>query len=160
MDDSEVYEDAQSKVDLYSKSNTASLYQEAQSKLNITSKRNKRKSDSSIYQDAQSRITNNSRINSHKNSFSKISVGKDNNKDFLKINNIYKMENNQENLLSRNLKLKNEDDGNDNNDNISDIDNNENNLDNNEEKNKKNTTIFEGDSNNGGCCNIPKCQIF
>ena len=40
MVDSEVYEDAQSKIDIQSKTNTFSLYQEAQSKINNYSKKN------------------------------------------------------------------------------------------------------------------------
>ena len=113
MVDSELYEDAQSKIGFYSKSNSMSMYQDAQSKINNYSKKiTSKRSESSIYQDAQSRITNNSRISSnrHKNSISKISSGKNNivNKnDFLKINNIYKddkLENNEEEKIkSRNL---------------------------------------------------------
>ena len=91
MVDSELYEDAQSKIDFHSKSNSMSMYQDAQSKINNYSKKiTSKRSESSIYQDAQSRITNNSRIssNKHKNSISKISSGKNNivNKnDFSKI---------------------------------------------------------------------------
>ena len=63
--DSEVYEDALSKLDVQSKTNiNGSLYQDAQSKLgNNSSKRNKtKKSESSVYEDAQSKLTSNSII--------------------------------------------------------------------------------------------------
>ena len=171
MVDSELYEDAQSKVDLRSKSNTISIYQDAQSKINNLSKKNiTKRSDSSIYQDAQSHITNNSRINSHKNSFSKISQGKNEfeyKKDFLNVNNIYKGDNidknEEENNIRSNKRYENEEINDD--------------INNNEEKKsislyeelrgeengkiEKEGTIFEGIAKKGGeCCNLPKCFIF
>ena len=176
MVDSELYEDAQSKIDFHSKSNSMSMYQDAQSKINNYSKKiTSKRSESSIYQDAQSRITNNSRISSnrHKNSISKISSGKNNivNKnDFLKINNIYKddkLENNEEEKIkSRNLiaqkkyeEDKIEDINNNNEDNKSEIlyevENDEK-----KEESGKTLTIFEGMTKKGECCNLPKCFIF
>ena len=163
MVDSEVYEDAQSKIDVQSKTNTFSIYQDAQSKMNNYSKKNMTKrSESSIYQDAQSKITNNSGINirNQKNSTSKISKG---------INNIYKrdiIENNDEDkILSRNLKNEKKYQE----DEIKDINNNEDKKSNelyedpnseiNEEIHKA-PTIFEGIQKKGDCCNLPKCIIF
>ena len=176
MVDSELYEDAQSKIDFHSKSNSMSMYQDAQSKINNYSKKiTSKRSESSIYQDAQSRITNNSRISSnrHKNSISKISSGKNNivNKnDFLKINNIYKddkLENNEEEKIkSRNLiaqkkyeEDKIEDINNNNEDNKSEILYE---VENDEKKEEagKTLTIFEGMTKKGECCNLPKCFIF
>ena len=174
MVDSELYEDAQSKIESRSKSNTVSIYQDAQSKLKNYNKNSKqfltKKSDSSVYQDAQSHITNNSRLNAPKNSTSKINQGKNEIKyknDFLKVKNIYKSENminneeEEEKYLGRNRRYENYED---------EIDNNE------EMKSgsiyeepkggesgeiEKKATIFEGITKKGGeCCNLPKCYIF
>ena len=162
MVESELYEDAQSKIDIQSKTNTFSLYQDAQSKINNYSKKNMTKrSESSIYQDAQSKITNNSGINLHTNkNSSKISKG---------INNIYKrdiIENNDEDkILSRNLKYEKKYEE----DEVKDINNNEDKKSNElyEEPNseingeiQKTPTIFEGIQKKGDCCNLPKCLIF
>ena len=174
MEDSEIYEDAQSKVDLQSKSNVFYSCHDSQSRINNISKNNiSKKNDSSIYQDAQSKITNISGNIIKKNSFSKVSEGKnelENKKNYLMINNIYKSnkleENEDENFKSRNIQLVKKDDGEKN----DEIDNN------NEDDNSgslyeepkggesedfdKKSTIFEGITKNGECCNLPKCFIF
>ena len=170
MVDSEIYEDAQSKIDLQSKSNRLSSFQEVQSRL---TKIRSRKSDSSVYQDAQSRITYNSNINSsniRKKSFPKIKTEKNEieyKNEYLKSNNIYKMESNEEPIFpSRNIKIEKkykEDEVNDE-------------TNNNEDKKSeslyedafggpteeigKTHTIFEGLTRKGDCCNLPKCIIF
>ncbi len=176
MVDSEVYEDAQSKIDIQSKTNTFSLYQEAQSKINNYSKKNMTKrSESSVYQDAQSKITNNSGINmyTHKNSISKMSKGKKDSfeikNDSVKINNIYKrdiIENNDEDkIFSGNLKYEKKYEE----DKVKEINDKEDNKSNelyeepNSEMNgeiEKTPTIFEGIQKKGDCCNLPKCIIF
>ena len=172
MVESELYEDAQSKIEIQSKSNNLSSFQEVPSKF--TSKMRSRKSDSSIYQDAQSKITYNSNINNshiHKNSISKINKDKNNEvefkNDFLKLNNIYKLESNEElKTPSRNIKIEKkykEDEIN------NDINNNEDKKSDslyeepfggqNEEIGKTHT-VFEGMTRKGDCCNLPKCIIF
>ena len=172
MVDSELYEDAQSKIEIQSKSNHLSSFQEVQSKF--TNRMRTRKSESSIYQDAQSKITNNSNINSshlHKNSIS--NINKDANKevefknDFLKVNNIYKLESNEElKIPSRNIKVEKKykedeinDDINNKEDKKNDSLNEEPSGDQNEEI-EKTHTIFEGMTRKGDCCNLPKCNIF
>ena len=172
MVDSELYEDAQSKIESRSKSNTVSIYQDAQSKLNNRSKKIlTKRSDSSVYQDAQSHITNNSAINAPKNSTARINQGNNQieyKKDFLKLNNIYKSENmidnEEEKYMGRNERYES-------------FENNEEEINNNEEKKsgslyeepkggesgeiEKKATIFEGVTKKGGeCCNLPKCNIF
>ena len=175
MVDSELYEDALSKIDLRSRSNTFSIYQDAQSKINNYSKKSfTKKSESSVYQDAQSHITNNSGIHTHKNSFSKISQGKneieENKKDFLNLNNlnnIYKVDNiennKKEKLRNRNKSFQN-----------NEINNDLNGFEEGKSEglyeepkgeeiggNEKKATIFEGVTQKGGeCCNLPKCFIF
>ena len=171
MVDSELYEDAQSKIESRSKSNTVSIYQDAQSKLNNRSKKIlTKRSDSSVYQDAQSHITNNSAINA-KNSSARINQGNNQieyKKDFLKVKNIYKSENmidnEEEKYMGRNERYES-------------FENNEEEINNNEEKKsgslyeepkggesgeiEKKATIFEGVTKKGGeCCNLPKCNIF
>ena len=171
MVDSELYEDAQSKIESRSKSNTVSIYQDAQSKLNNRSKKIlTKRSDSSVYQDAQSHITNNSAINA-KNSSARINQGNNQieyKKDFLKVKNIYKSENmidnEEEKYMGRNERYES-------------FENNEEEVNNNEEKKsgslyeepkggesgeiEKKATIFEGVTKKGGeCCNLPKCYIF
>ena len=163
MEDSEIYEDAQSKIEIQSKSKTCSIYQDAQSKLiNSNSKRNKsKKSESSVYEDAQSKITSNSIVYCHKKSLSKaskdnIEIENKNKNNFVYNKNIYKSENVKNNvdkkLISRN------------------------NINNNKEKNSqslyeepkgseneetyKEQTLFEGSNRRGDCCNLPKCFIF
>ena len=151
--DSEVYEDALSKLDVQSKTNiNGSLYQDAQSKLgNNSSKRNKtKKSESSVYEDAQSKLTSNSII------YCKGKNAIPNKNNFVYNKNIYKSENIKNNvdkkLISRN------------------------NINNNKEKNSqslyeepkgseneetyKEQTLFEGSNKRGDCCNLPKCFIF
>ena len=178
MVDSELYEDAQSKVDLQSKSNTFSMPQDSQRGLknyfkNYSKRHLSKKSDSSIYQDAQSKITNNSGIYTHKNSFSKISEGKkeiENKKDFFKIKNIYKsnhLKNNEsEKYLKDNIKIEKEQENNEINNNINYYEEKkteslyeEPNGAENDDSEKK-TTIFEGVTKKGDCCNLPKCFLF
>ena len=133
-----------------------------------------RKSDSYIYQDAQSKITNNSNINSsrfHKKSFSNVNKDKNNEvefkNDFLKVNNIYKLESNEEiKISSRNIKVEKKykedeinDETNNNEDKKSESIYEEPSGGQNEEIGKTHT-IFEGMTRKGDCCNLPKCYIF
>ena len=172
MVDSELYEDAQSKIEIQSKSNNLSSFQEVQSKF--TNRMRTRKSDSSVYQDAQSKITNNSNINSsrlHKKSLSNINKDKYNEvefkNDYLKLNNIYKLESNEEpKISSRNIKVEKKYKEDEINDETNNIENKKSESlyeepsgSQNEEIGKTNT-IFEGMTRKGDCCNLPKCIIF
>ena len=167
--DSEVYEDALSKLDVQSKTNiNGSLYQDAQSKLgNNSSKRNKtKKSESSVYEDAQSKLTSNSIIYCK----GKNAIPKKNN--FVYNKNIYKSENiknnNDKKYISRNTQSKKGKE------NTNEIFNNDDDN-NNEIKSQslceepeetengiigKVQTLFEGSNKRGDCCNLPKCFIF
>ena len=167
--DSEVYEDALSKLDVQSKTNiNGSLYQDAQSKFgNNSSKRNKtKKSESSVYEDAQSKLTSNSIIYCK----GKNAIPKKNN--FVYNKNIYKSENIKNNsdkkYISRNTQSKKGKE------NTNEIFNNDDDN-NNEIKSQslyeepketengiigKVQTLFEGSNKRGDCCNLPKCFIF
>ena len=171
--DSEVYEDALSKLDVQSKTNiNGSLYQDAQSKLgNNSSKRNKtKKSESSVYEDAQSKLTSNSII------YCKGKNAIPNKNNFVYNKNIYKSENiknnNDKKYISRNTQSKKGKENIDiNNDEIYNNDNNNNNDIKSqslyeEPKETENgiidkvQTLFEGSNKRGDCCNLPKCFIF
>ena len=173
--DSEIYEDAESKIlkTQQSQNNTFSVYQDAQSKKNDISKwLNSKRKESSVYQDAQSKITNLSAqekiTNKFKNSSPKINQEKNLiqlKNEFLQKNNISNDEYNKEinnysnngikddkinNIFFEN-KNENEDKENESESVYSDLESGR--------KNKE-MTIFEGASNKGGCCNLPKCFIF
>ena len=175
MADSDIYEDACSKIAEASKNNTQSFYQDAQSKSNPISKRNENKeNESSIYQDAQSKIASNS---GQHNNISKADQERDDielKKEFLKKNEIsyhkYDEEEKNTNIVRQkeNKEFFNE---------YNDIYNKYNEEEYNEANNEDNKSesyysepnannivkseiIFEGESKKGGCCNIPKCIIF
>ncbi len=179
MVESEIYEDADSKV-LSPSKNPFSIYQDSKDKINNNFskiKNNKENESSSIYQDAQSRVTNNSGQKNNNNYNQMPKKGRERNlielkKEFLQKNNIFNDEKEEES----NQKNKN------NNNNVkeeiiydnNDIYNNNNNSnDNNKDQESeseyyepeasnivKNPTIFEGATQKGGCCNLPKCFIF
>ena len=177
MVESEIYEDADSKVMEPSK-NIFSMYQDSQNKINNSSKKkvNKENESSSIYQDAQSKITNNSgqkNNNNYNNKLSKLDKERnllDLKKGFLQKYNMLNDEHEEEKNIKNNLKEEIIYD------NIEIYNNNlnkENINDNNEDKENeseyyepeasnfvKNPTIFEGASQKGDCCNLPKCLIF
>ena len=158
MVESENYEDADSYVREYSNNNIFSNYKGSQDIVNnLPNKRMSKGNESSVYQDAQSRVTNNSQQkNNFKNSFSNINQERNDielKKEFLNQNNmIYNDENN--------IRLK------ENYDNEDNINNNGNNVNKSEYSEPeggeifKNKTLFEGSSQRGGCCNMPKCLIF
>ena len=166
MSESEIYEDAQSKIISRSKNNTFSNYQESYKEPNkLSNKMISKGNESSIYQDAQSKITNNSCYNyNYKNSF----IKKNNERsdielknEFLKNNNMYI---NEKNVEINNFKNLNEKENYEKED---DIYNNENDKGDKSEYSEpdggnifRNETLFEGSSQKGGCCNLPKCFIF
>ena len=189
MSESEVYEDAQSKIvdgsKFYSVSNyqdaqskivdgsklySVSNYQDAQSRINNISKKeiSKGNNESSFYQDAQSKITINTGQNK-KNSFSNKNLERnesDLKKEFIK-HNIYNDEINENKYVINLREKENYQMENFENENIE----KENNQKENEEEEEseysepeidssKNKTMFEGASQKGGCCNLPKCFIF
>jgi len=189
MSESEIYEDAQSKIVDGSKFNdvsnyqdaqsrivdgskyySVSNYQDAQSRINNISKKDisKGNNESSIYQDAQSKITINTGQNK-KNSFSNMNLERNESelkKEFIK-HNIYNdeiNENNYANNLREKESYKKENYEREN----FEKENYE--KENNKEEESeyyepdidstKNKTMFEGASQKGGCCNLPKCFIF
>ena len=174
MDESEVYEDADSKIAEPSKNNAYSNYQDAQSKIRNSSKKKQRKENesSSIYQDAQSKITNNSgQNNAHINSFSPknqrknmINLKKENFKKNNDLNGEYEEEinidsNKKQNEENENYFINNINNNNEDNENIDKVNKSEyseplaENI-------IKTQTLFEGESQRGGCCNLPKCIII
>ena len=184
MSESEIYEDAQSKIvdgsKFYNVSNyldaqsrivdgskyySVSNYQDAQSRINNISKKDisKDNNESSFYQDAQSKITINTGQNK-KNSFSNMNLERNESelkKEYLK-HNIYNDEIN-ENKNVNNLREK-EDYKIENyeKENIEKENNDEEESEYSEPEidSSKNKTMFEGASQKGGCCNLPKCFIF
>ena len=177
MAESEIYEDAESKV-LDPSKNTHSLYQDAQSKINNLTKRKTSKGNesSSIYQDAQSKIVNNSpnKQNKYNNPFPK--AGRERNdielkKEFIKNNLSYdeyeeEINNNNNNLKEKEIKYNHIDIYN-NNDNKENINYNNEDKENQSEYYEpeasnyvKNPTLFEGASQKSECCNLPKCVVF
>ena len=155
MSESEIYEDAQSKIVDGSKFYNVSNYQDAQSRINNISKKDisKDNNESSFYQDAQSKITINTGQNK-KNSFSNMNLERNESelkKEFIK-HNIYNDEIN-ENKNVNNLREK---------ENIEKENNDEEESEYSEPEidSSKNKTMFEGASEKGGCCNLPKCFIF
>ena len=150
-------------------------YQDAQSRINNISKRDisKGNNESSIYQDAQSKITINTGQNK-KNSFSNINLERNESelkKEFIK-HNIYNDEIN-ENKYDNNLREKdnykieyykkeNFEKENYEKENFEKENNDEEESEYSEPEidSSKNKTMFEGASEKGGCCNLPKCFIF
>ena len=163
MAESESYEDADSNINDHLKITDFQKYQNFQGGGNFSKERiSKGNESSSIYQDARSRVTNNSPDKNINN----ISPYEGNEReDYLRQNKMNNDENNfreKENYYMENNFYDNKN----NNDNYYNYDNN----DDDEEKSEysepeggsfpKNTTLFEGASQRGGCCNMPKCIIF
>ena len=165
--ESEKYEDANSKF-IDSKNNTFSQYQEGQSRMNnsprgaLQSKGN----ESSIYQDAKSKMSNNSGYNKANN------IIQEKNANQLKKEFLQKIDMQNEEEINTNKKLNNLNNG----IKIEKANNNDSSGENNNEDKQnesqsvysepeegnivKEMTLFEGASNKGGCCNLPKCFIF
>ena len=175
MDDSDVYEDADSKVEPYNNNeNILPVYQDEQNKNNNPSKMmiNKEK-ESSMYNDAQSKISNNSNQNKYYgNSFSKMKKEKKEfelNNKFLNRNNILNNEYEEE-INTNKFQFKNEKkEYNNENDNIINYNNNNEKYENESHYsdpeagngNMNNSqTLFENTTQKGGCCNLPKCLLF
>ena len=159
MAESESYEDADSNIYDHQKFTDIQKYQNFQGGGNFAKKRNSKENESSsIYQDARSRVTNNSNNSPDKN-VNNISPYEKNEGqlklDYLTQNKMY----NDENNFRENENYYKENNFND--------DNNNNDDEGQSEYSEpeggitpKNLTLFEGASQRGGCCNLPKCLIF
>ena len=163
MVESESYEDADSNIHEQQKFTDIQRYQNFQGGGNFTNRRSSKGNiSSSIYLDARSKVTNNS-LDKNVHNIS----GYENNERQLKLN--YLRQNNMYNDNNNKLR-ENENYEKENNSyhDRNDYDNN----DNNDEEGKSeysepeggnfpnNKTLFEGASQRGGCCNLPKCLIF
>ena len=158
---------------MLSKGNESSIYQDAQSKINSHSKKIYSKgNESSVYDDAQSQISNKLEQNNNNNN-PNIKNNKELNlfelkKEFLDRNISSKVQYEEE--INTNTKLMNKEKNESNN--INSRNNNNENFENEDKENEsrysepeagnidKNQTLFEGASQKGGCCNLPKCIIF
>ena len=162
MAESESYEDADSNIYEHQKLTDIQKYQNFQGGGNLTKRRNSKGNESSsIYQDALSRVTNNSpdkivnNISPYEKNEEQLKL------DYLRQNKMYNDENNfreKENYYKEN-NFDNDKNDNDNYDNNDD----EGNSEYSEPEGgitPKNLTLFEGASQRGGCCNLPKCLIF
>ena len=164
MAESESYEDADSNIYDNKKLTDIQKYQNFQGGGNFTKRRSSKGNESSsIYQDARSRVTNNS-PDKIVNNISPYEKNEEQFKfDYLRQN---KMNNDENNFRENENYYKKNNFYYDKNDNDND------NYDNNDDEGKseysepeggitpKNLTLFEGDSQRGGCCNLPKCLIF
>ena len=164
MAESESYEDADSNIYDNKKLTDIQKYQNFQGGGNFTKRRSSKGNESSsIYQDARSRVTNNS-PDKIVNNISPYEKNEEQFKfDYLRQN---KMNNDENNFRENENYYKKNNFYYDKNDNDNDND------DNNDDEGKseysepeggitpKNLTLFEGASQRGGCCNLPKCLIF
>ncbi len=162
MAESESYEDADSNIYDNKKLTDIQKYQNFQGGGNFTKRRSSKGNESSsIYQDARSRVTNNS-PDKIVNNISPYEKNEEQFKfDYLRQN---KMNNDENNFRENENYYKKNNFYYDKNDND--------NYDNNDDEGKseysepeggitpKNLTLFEGASQRGGCCNLPKCLIF
>jgi len=172
-DSSSVYESAQSVIHALppkrlTKNNESSVYEDAQSRLTNQSKQRFTKdNNSSIYQDAQNRLTKNSLDKNMNIYYPKINMIKKEQTQFSKKNSEYNEENVEEEEIKSEKNVNNfgfiekiRDNMNKTNEEKINEYESEYSEPKDYESEKQFPPVFEGEANNGQCCNMPRCLIF